>query len=235
MENEMHLPSWTKFFGWTLFYLMLGSAAAYLLFLYLSAEMGRQADLYTTTQLAKAISLAVLAMIAAFEVSSHKACPRPIFYSNVICIVLTLVVFVAIVIKIVVSQYIPIVQEEGPLPFHSTYYVLKYWGNEISITPILMFAVLNVGISTYYILRKQNNEIRRAAACYFCISDVACIVPIVSVILMRNSLAPGPEGELFVSGAMAMFIVASNILALSVRFIVLPAIECSEKLAGRRP
>lgn len=230
MADGLHFPNWGKFFGWTAVYLLLGSAFALLTYLYLSAEMGRDADLDTTTQLAKAISLAVLAMIAAFEVFRHKECPVLIFYSNIVCIFFTFGVFMAIIIKIVVSQYIHIVPEGNFIPFYSTYDVLQIWGNEISVSPIILFALLNVLIVLYYLWKGVNNELRRAAACYFCISDVACIVPILSVMLMRNSLAPGPEGELFVSGAMAMFIVASNILALGVRFIVLPAIECSERL-----
>ena len=79
----------------------------------------------------------------------------------------------------------------------------------ISVVPIFLYAIANWIYSRVH----PNDDVKKMSLKFFNISDFPCVVPLVVVILIAvmNGTASA-EDRLFLSGAVAMLIVSSNIL-----------------------
>lgn len=216
---------WAAFFGWLTIYILVSSAAAALGYSWLSASIGKAADLATTIQLTKAVSLAALILIGGAEIVREKNAPGLLKLVNIIVMIGTAAIVGMILIKIIVQAMLNEGAFENIVPFLSTYNVMKQFGNEIAILPLFIFLVLNALSALYYCKVKVNEEMGRSALSFLCVSDIPCIVAISGVFMMVHFIAASEHDiEIFVSGAMAMFIVISNLLVLVVRYIIHPVI-----------
>lgn len=227
MDHDPQAPQWGEYFKGLVIYLVLSGITAWFSYLWLSSNIGHNAGLESTISLAKALSLGALVIIGGLEIVRQHGCPKILYWVNIIIMSWAVVLALAIVVKIVVGESI-----DHPPPrsfaFKGTYELMaSFEGNFLSITPILLFAVVNSVTALACYIRGIEN-LRRMSLSFLCISDLPCIIPILGVFAMYKCLADtgadGSHGELFVSGAMAMFILISNILVLVVRYVARPIV-----------
>ena len=238
MDPDSQTPQWREYFKWLFVYIVLSGFTALLSYLWLSSNIGHNAGLESTISLTKALSLGALVIIGGSEIVRQPGCPNLLRWVNVGIMTWAVIIAMGIVVKIVVGETIG-----RPPPsefvFRGTYqFMSSLLGNFLSITPILLFAFVNLitAIISYY---KNNENLRRMSLAFLCISDLPCIVPIMGVFAMYACLSDtntdGSHGELFVSGAMAMFILISNLLVLVVRFVAHPIVVGQSHGSGSAP
>lgn len=89
----------------------------------------------------------------------------------------------------------------------------------LSGLPLIGYALVNVFTALYEGIRQGGRrEISAEATYFFCFVDVPCVIPILGIMAIVG-LHPGNDGlsrDLFVSGAIAMFLLASNLLTIAV-------------------
>lgn len=226
MDDDPQAPRWREYFEGLALYLVLSGITAWFSYLWLSSNIGHPAGLESTISLIKALSLAALVIIGGLEIVRQQGCPKILYWINSAIMIWAVVLALGIVVKIVVSESL-----HSPPPssfaFQGTYELMaSFEGNFLSITPILLFAIVNAVTALGYI--GEDEDLQRMSLSFLCISDIPCIVPILGVLTMygclSSTVADGGGGELFVSGAMAMFILISNILVLVVRYVARPIV-----------
>ena len=213
---------------WLSAYLILSGLTAWFSYMWLSSNIGHNAGLESTISLTKALSLGALVIIGGSEIVRQPGCPKLLYWANIVIMSWAVVLALGTVVKIVVGESI-----NHPPPssfaFRGTYELMaSLEGNFLSITPILLFALVN-SATAIVCYKRGHEDLRRMSLSFLCISDLPCIIPIIGVFVMYKFLADsemegGHGGELFVSGAMAMFILISNILVLVVRYVAHPIV-----------
>jgi hypothetical protein len=226
-------PLWGRYFAWLFLYVLLSTLITFLSFAALSANLApRTVELTTAILTLKAISLAAIIVIGGAELARAPDCPSLLKWINIVVMAYIVVIIIAIIIKIVVGEMMLAVELEGkqlPYPFYLTYAIMQDYGNLIAVSPLVIYAILNILTALLCWLRNCDRKIINSALSFFMVADLPCLIPILGVFLLVTNVEEGGLNEnsptnLFVSGAMAMFILTSNILVLVVRYIVHPTL-----------
>lgn len=216
--------NWLKYAWNVILYVAVMGSLVVFSNLWLSSSLGRPAGLVETILLVKLSSLVTLIAIGGYELAKTNSPPRYLTALNVGVLVLGALSTVAIAFKLAVFIEAIAVYENGPFRELLNWTVRN--SEVISISPIVVYGLINLLAATIEtILTHGNKEIARHAASYLSIADIPCVVPILSIFLLTGIV--GDFGgntketiEIFVSGAMAMFIFASNLLSISVKHVV---------------
>lgn len=225
MTSSTASPRWLAFGGRVILYLFFSVLFTAFSHLWLSASLGRPASLVEIILLVKSISLFLLIIIGGDELYRAERVPSYLRWLNRALLVLALFAGVCVLLKMFIITDAILLQKGGP--FYEFLFWVKRTSEVVSILPLVCYAVLNLLVAFFEGFRGQGDrDIAKAAASYFAVADVPCVVPIFAVFALVWSLGDKGadvvgESRVFLSGAMAMFILASNLLSISVRYVVL--------------
>jgi hypothetical protein len=225
-------PQWASFFAWLAVYLVISGCVTFLLFAWLERNVGHQPPLDSTILLAKAVSLVARVMIGGAEITRAHECPWQLKALTAAVMTYAGVVALLLVVKIVVTEFVALEIGNKWFTFGSTYRFIRSYGDYLAVSPLLIYATMN-GATALYGKFQQKDDLQREALSYFVVADIPCLVPIISVFVLVGSIRGNlvhddDAARIFVSGAMAMFIVTSNILTLVVRYVVHPSLDLAE-------
>ncbi len=169
-------------------------------------------DVVTGMKVASLISLAV---VGGWEMARAPNPPRLLVIANLVVLVLIIVSVLALCIKLTVQ--------------HDDSRALIQWirGNTIffGILPLLCYGAINIVTALSGWIRNADLEYSFRASIYLAISDIPCLLPLIMIIFMLNSflqfgLVETNEFEFMWSGAVALFIFISSLLAGTAGFII---------------